>query len=68
MSKLGASGLQKLNSGDNVGGRGVTIHVNTAITAWDASDIERNQKHIIGIIGQSIRNNGEIRALIRNYA
>jgi len=69
MAQLGASNLQRLNSGGGVaGGGGVTIHVNTAIKAWDTEDILRNQNQIVGLIGRSISSNGEIRKLIMEYA
>ncbi len=69
MARLGSSNLQRLNSGGGVaGGGGVTIHVNTAIKAWDTEDILRNQNQIVGLIGRSISSNGEIRKLIMEYA
>ena len=68
MASLGASNLQRLNRGEGGGNGGVTININPVIQAWDASDVMRNKNALTAIIGESIKNNSEIRTIIRKYA
>lgn len=58
---LGKSG------GGNDGGGGVTININPVIQAWDMTDIQRNKVALTSVIGDAIRNNADIRTIIRRY-
>lgn len=58
---LGKSG------GGSDGGGGVTININPVIQAWDMTDIQRNKGALTAVIGDAIRNNADIRTIIRRY-
>lgn len=46
-------------------GGGITVNVNQVIQAWDASDVYRNRKALSTAIAQGIRENDEIRSVIK---
>jgi hypothetical protein len=70
------TGLYPLHKGETVtpagnarggAGGGVTINVNQAITAWDASDVYRNRKALADAVAFEIQSNGNIRSAIQKY-
>lgn len=68
------TGLYPLHRGETVtpagnvrAGGGVTINVNQAITAWDASDVYRNRKSLADAVAYEIQSNGNIRSAIQQY-
>jgi len=68
------TGLYPLHRGETVtpagnvrAGGGVTINVNQAITAWDASDVYRNRKTLADAVAYEIQSNGSIRSAIQQY-
>lgn len=68
------TGLYPLHKGETVtpagnvrAGGGVTINVNQAITAWDASDVYRNRKSLADAVAYEIQSNGNIRSAIQQY-
>jgi len=50
------------------GGGGVVINITPVIQAWDAQDVMRNKNVIKTVITQSIRDNSEVRKIIKAYA
>ena len=52
---------------DDGGGGGVNVTVNQIIQAWDASDVYRNRKALSSAIAEEIRNNSQIRDVMRRY-
>lgn len=48
--------------------RGITVNVNQVIQAWDSNDVYRNRKMLSNSIAEEIRNNANIRKVIRGYA
>ncbi len=68
MASLGGTGLNRINSGQGGGGGGVTININPVIQAWDAQDVYRNKNMISAVIAEGIRNNSEIRKIMKAYA
>ncbi len=65
LSRTGMANLAALNKGGMKGG-GVHITIAPVIQAWDASDVMRNRKSIIDIIGQDIMNNGTLRQIMKD--
>lgn len=61
----GAQGLSDIESG-KTGGSG-NIILNMVVSAWDASDVIRNQDIIVAAIGQKVRTNSDIRDTLRKY-
>lgn len=68
MSSLGRGNFDRLNRGENIGGRGVVININPVVHAWDAQDIKRNEKMFVGVVGAAISSNSQLRELIRRYS
>jgi len=68
MSALGRGNFDRLNRGDGMGGGGVVINIPVVVQAWDASDVQRNEKMLVGMVGKAISNNGQLRELIRRYS
>lgn len=62
----GAKGLSDIESGKTGGGAGNVI-INMVVSAWDASDVMRNQDIIVAALGQKIRTNSDIRDTMRKY-
>ncbi len=71
VATLGADNVNRLNSGQGIGGgqnTTVTIQINPVIQAWDTSDIMRNRKAISAAIAEDLRSNAQIRQTIRQYS
>jgi len=62
----GAQGLSDIESGKGTGGGG-NITINMVVSSWDASDVMRNSDVIVATMGQKVRNNGDIRDVLRKY-
>jgi uncharacterized protein YukE len=68
MNALGATNFNKLNRGEGGGGGGLNINIMPVIQAWDVTDIYRNKSAITSIISEAIRNNSDLRKVIKQYA
>jgi lambda family phage tail tape measure protein len=62
---ISRKGMARLNNGES--GGGVTNNPVIVIQAWDTSDIVRNRKTIEAIISDSIKRNGDIRKVMKDY-
>jgi hypothetical protein len=49
------------------GGGGVQITIAPVISAWDATDVQRNSQMIKNAVGLELINNGQLRQIIKQY-
>lgn len=61
----GKKGLSEIESGKV--GKDQNVIINVAVSAWDATDVTRNMDIIVNGIANKIRNNNEIRDVMRRY-
>jgi hypothetical protein len=72
-SMVGKTGLAVVHKGEEIRpayrvreqSGGNVININMLVKSWDAQDVYRNRKMLAGAIAQELKNNGEIRKVMK---